>query len=244
MNLAAKWAGIGLGMMMGVQVGMAQTEKTLTVKGEFSGSASLVSDYRFRGLSQTFRDPAIQAGGEFAMPNKFYVGAWSSIVDKSQFTNSRGFEVDLYGGYRTEIGGGWTLDGGLIQYLYPTASSFSTLEAFIGAEWQFVTLKVNHTLSNKFFGVTNAKHSQYFDASIRYPLPMGLHLLGHYGIQRVHENSGDYSDYQIGIEKGWRDLTFTASIIGTDVEAETTNAAGRVVKLGGRALVLTVSKNF
>jgi len=221
---------------------LAETE--LSVSGKLSSSITLTSDYRFRGLSRTFRDPAMQAGVRFTMPNKFYVGAWSSVVDKAQFTNSRGFEVNLSAGYRSEIVKDWILDVGVIQYLFPTESGFSTLEAYAGAEWKIFRLKIFHTLSNKFFGVTNAMHSQYFDASVRYPFRSDLFLSAHYGIQRVHENAGDYSDYSIGVEKTWDKWSVSGSIVGTDVDALSVNAAGRGVQLGRRGLVLSASRQF
>src|SRR5690606_5020853 len=94
--------------------------RTLSVSGELTGNLSLTSDYRFRGVSRTFGDPALQGGLDFEMPNNFYVGTWASMVDKEIFPEVRGFEVDLYGGYRWNLGSGLGLDVGLIQYLFPT----------------------------------------------------------------------------------------------------------------------------
>ncbi|WP_292080736.1 MULTISPECIES: TorF family putative porin [Brevundimonas] len=72
-----------------------------------------VSDYVFRGFSQTSEDPAIQGGVDLTSGG-FYAGAWASNVDFGDDTDA---EVDLYGGYRTEAGG-FALDFGAIGYLY------------------------------------------------------------------------------------------------------------------------------
>jgi uncharacterized protein (TIGR02001 family) len=72
-----------------------------------------VSDYVFRGFSQTGEDPAIQGGVDLTSGG-FYAGAWASNVDFGDDTDA---EVDLYGGYRTEAGG-FALDFGAIGYLY------------------------------------------------------------------------------------------------------------------------------
>ena len=72
-----------------------------------------VSDYVFRGFSQTSEDPAIQGGVDLTS-GSFYAGAWASNVDFGDDTDA---EVDLYGGYRTEAGG-FALDFGAIGYLY------------------------------------------------------------------------------------------------------------------------------
>lgn len=223
---------------------MVHAETTLSATGEFSSSATLASDYRFRGISQTFRDPAIQGSVEFAMANKFYLGSFASIVDKVQYENSRGFEIDLYGGYRTTVAKDFLLDVGLIQYLYPTSSEYSTLEAYAGVSWMWLSFKINQSLSNKFFGTPNARDSQYFDLTAAYPLRNGLKLIGHYGVQRVANNDGGYTDYRVGVEKAWKGFTWGASVIGTDVDAEVRSANGRAVRLGERGVVLSVSKNF
>ncbi|WP_295169052.1 TorF family putative porin [uncultured Brevundimonas sp.] len=76
-------------------------------------NVGVVSDYVFRGFSQTGEDPAIQGGVDLTS-GSFYAGAWASNVDFGDDTDA---EVDLYGGYRTEAGG-FALDFGVIGYLY------------------------------------------------------------------------------------------------------------------------------
>lgn len=212
--------------------------------GELSGSATFTTDYRFRGISQTFRDPALQASAEYALPNKFYFGGFISTVDKVQFTNSRGFELDLYGGYRTPIFGEFMLDVGAIQYLYPTSSAFSTFEAYAGVSWQWISFRINNSLSNRFFGVGNARDSRYYDLTAIYPLRNDLKLIGHVGVQTIANNDGGVTDFRVGIEKTWQGFVWGASFHGTDVDGEVANAAGRVVQTAETGAVFTVSKSF
>ena len=42
-----------------------------------TGNISLVSDYRFRGISQTFEKPAIQGGFDYAHASGIYLGNWN-----------------------------------------------------------------------------------------------------------------------------------------------------------------------
>ncbi|MFA4939315.1 TorF family putative porin [Brevundimonas sp.] len=89
-------------------------------------NVGVVSDYVFRGFSQTGEDPAIQGGVDLTS-GSFYGGAWASNVDFGDDTDA---EVDLYGGYRTEAGG-FALDFGVIGYLYvgePDAADYSYAE--------------------------------------------------------------------------------------------------------------------
>lgn len=89
-----------------------------------TGNVALVTDYRFRGLSQTSGDPAIQGSINFNHKSGFYVGMWSSSIDFSDtfpaldpiFGNQ---EIDVYAGWTGALGAGVTADVGLLYYVYP-----------------------------------------------------------------------------------------------------------------------------
>jgi uncharacterized protein (TIGR02001 family) len=83
-----------------------------------SGSVGLGTDYVFRGISQTFNNPAAQASVDLTC-GKFYVGAFTSNID---FGVEGTLEVDVYGGYKFSTGRiNW--DVGFIYYAYPGMSS-------------------------------------------------------------------------------------------------------------------------
>lgn len=222
----------------------AQQQETLSVTGSPGGNLTLTNDYRFRGLSRTFGDPALQGGMDFTMPSNFYIGTWASVVDKEIFANSRGFELDIYGGYKRQLGGGLLLDVGLLQYLFPSESEFNTLEGFAGLGYRWLTFKYYYTLSNRYFGAGGAKGTQYLDFEATYPLGNGLNVVGHYGILRGESGARDYSDWRFGVTKDWSGFTFGLSYVDTDSDFEFTNRAGRTRDLGDGGLVLSVSKVF
>ena len=112
----------------------------------FVGNASLVSQYIFRGLSQTNGKPAIQGGLDYSHASGFYAGTWLSNIswftDQNANTksapislaspgsvgfpyapnqsNTASLEWDFYGGFKNSFGGGdWNYDVGLIEYYYP-----------------------------------------------------------------------------------------------------------------------------
>ena len=91
-------------------------------------NVGVVSDYVFRGFSQTDEEPALQAGVDLTA-GSFYAGAWASNVDFGDDTEA---EVDLYGGFRTEAAG-FAFDIGAVAYLY--------VEAPDGADYDYVELK-------------------------------------------------------------------------------------------------------
>jgi uncharacterized protein (TIGR02001 family) len=84
-----------------------------------SGSAALVSDYRFRGVSQTDEEMAVQAGFTVTHESGAYIGTWASNLSGWGTFGGANMELDLYGGYKFGVGSGGTLDVGLTWYMYP-----------------------------------------------------------------------------------------------------------------------------
>jgi uncharacterized protein (TIGR02001 family) len=221
-----------------------QNRETLSITGNLSGNLTATTDYRFRGLSRTFGDPAIQGGVDFTLPSNFYIGAWASIVDKEIFTDSRGFEVNLYGGYKWQLRDGMVVDVGLLQYLFPTSSDFSTLEAYGGVSYRWLYAKYYYTLSNRYFGAGNARGTQYLDLGANYPLGNGITAIGHVGFTRGESGARDYMDWRLGVTKDWRGFTFGLAYVDTDSDFEFTNRSGRTRDLGDGGFLLSVTKEF
>ena len=130
-----------------------------------TGNMSIVSDYRFRGISQTYLGPAIQGGIDYSHPSGIYLGNWNSSVASQQFPVGSGIEMDFYAGWKTtfrDIG----LDIGTIYYYYPRAewnatvgsttgsADFNNWEIYIGASWQWLSAKFFYALSD-YFGLAN-----------------------------------------------------------------------------------------
>lgn len=86
-----------------------------------SGSATLVSDYRFRGVSQTDEGMAVQGGVTISHSSGFYVGAWGSNLSGWGTFGGANMELDLIAGFAFPVGQG-TLDTGLVWYMYPSGA--------------------------------------------------------------------------------------------------------------------------
>ncbi len=84
-----------------------------------SGRVDVVSDYRFRGVSESGGDVAVQPVITLSHDSGFYLGAWASTLDDSPAFGEA--EVDIFGGYETEIASGTRLDVGMTYYWYPGA---------------------------------------------------------------------------------------------------------------------------
>jgi len=95
---------------------LAQEEEPAGGDGglDITGTLTGVSDYRFRGVSASDRDPAIQGSVDVTW-HGFYVGAWASSIARTDGTN---VELDLYAGYAGSAGP-VDYEIGAIAYLYP-----------------------------------------------------------------------------------------------------------------------------
>jgi hypothetical protein len=86
-----------------------------------AGTATIASDYRFRGVSQTNKEMAIQAGVSVTHESGVYAGVWGSNLAGWGTFGGSNTELDIYGGYAVELGGA-KLDIGLTWYMYPGGS--------------------------------------------------------------------------------------------------------------------------
>ncbi len=82
-----------------------------------SGGISVTSDYRFRGVSLSNEKVAVQPTLTVSHDSGFYLGVWGSSLPDSPAYGK--FELDLYGGFNTEIASGTTVDVGVTYYTYP-----------------------------------------------------------------------------------------------------------------------------
>jgi len=109
-----------------------EEEKLVTV----SGSVGLVSDYRFRGVSQTDKEMGIQGGITLSHASGFYAGTWGSNLAGWGTFGGSNTELDLFGGYKMDLGGGMAIDAGLTWYMYPGGANktdFAELYAKLSA---------------------------------------------------------------------------------------------------------------
>jgi uncharacterized protein (TIGR02001 family) len=214
-----------------------------------SFNIGLVSDYRYRGISQSRLEPAIQGGLDFAVPDTgWYLGAWGSsirwIKDTAKLTGvdtgNAPVELDLYGGYKGSIKDGLGYDVGLLAYIYPDnsyanvpgAANANTAEAYGALTFGPATVKYSHSLTT-LFGFGNSKNSHYIDLSAGFDVGSGFMITPHVGYQRVRNNSDySYTDYSVTVSKDIQGFLLSGGIVGTDTK-----------KVGGDPAYLTPDKD-
>jgi uncharacterized protein (TIGR02001 family) len=179
-------------------------------QAEVSTNLGAVSDYRFRGISQTQNAPAVQGGIDYTNANGFYAGNWNSSVTSLVYTNGAGLESDLYAGYKKEFGG-ITFDVGSYNYIYSRAATasgakFDTNEVYISAARGPIAIKASQSLGD-YFGTANSQGSRYYQADVAYPVAPKWTVNAHAGMTTVANNSTlNYNDYNVGATydlSGW-----------------------------------------
>jgi uncharacterized protein (TIGR02001 family) len=210
-----------------------------------SFNVGAVTEYRYRGISQTRKKPALQGGIDFAHSSGFYLGTWASTIKwiKDGGGNASA-EIDLYGGYKGTAGA-FGYDVGVLTYQYPDHSlaiSPNTTEIYGAGTYGPVTLKYSHATTN-LFGFANSKNSYYLDLSAAFDLGNGWSLTPHIGYQKVKNNSpASYTDYALTLGKDLGNgLSASAAVVGTDND---TYVAPNGKNLGKSALVLGVKYAF
>ncbi|NII55721.1 TorF family putative porin [Luteibacter sp. SG786] len=137
-----------------------------------TGNVAIVSDYMFRGLTQTWGHPAIQGGADYTASGGFSAGAWASSVSDRSYAGGS-IELDLYASFGRPIDDDWSWRLGVYGYVYPGANldqaagyrgrSFDTVEANAALTWRNITLKYNRSLTD-YFG---ADREQGYDGDTR-----------------------------------------------------------------------------
>jgi len=203
-----------------------------------NGSATVVTDYRFRGISQTDRNAAIQGSITVTHESGFYVSVWGSSVDDYVTWAGTGHqEIDLIGGFKKTVSG-TTFDVGALYYFYPkthpagdiSSSDFIEPYASIAHTFGPVTGKVTVNYAPKqkalkldqgAFGALLPKEDNVYlagDLSATIPnTPIGLTAhVGHTWGPSWLSIGKEYTDWSLGATVTWKALTFGVSYVDTD----------------------------
>lgn len=159
-----KLAAIGVAMsaMTISAPAFAQDEEAAEGPITVSGGIAVVSDYRFRGVSLSDKDFAVQPTVTISHESGFYVGAWGSNIAENAGDD---LELDLYAGFSG--GDAVTYDIGATYYVYPGVSAFNYVEftgklgttvgpATIGGQLSYVPSQDNTGNTDNVYVATNA----------------------------------------------------------------------------------------
>lgn len=234
--------------------GIAMAEDAAAPASPFTANVGVVSDYVWRGISQTSHNPAIQGGFDYAHSSGFYAGLWGSnvswIVDTGTTTGgtgSAGLELDTYFGFKNSFAEDFSYDVGFIRYNYPgsytPAAGFAkadTDEIYGALGYKWITAKYSYSLG-KFLTVPGAQGTNYFDLTATYPIAdSGFTVAAHVGKQTYKGTTAasyaanvsglpgtgtpTYTDYKLGVTKDFGGYVFGLSYTSTNASSYYTNS--------------------
>lgn len=159
-----------------------------------------VSNYLWRGVSQTDDGPAIQGGIDFSHESGFYAGTWASNVDFGE--DEANYELDLYMGYDFSLPDeDASLGLSTIYYAYPDGDSdIDFWEIGLSGGYRFFSAGIQYTV----WGDDDNEDALFDDGDFYYyggldfPLPeeFGLGLtLGYYDFDNGKLAPGVNADY-------------------------------------------------
>ncbi|WP_439539367.1 TorF family putative porin [Sphingomonas sp.] len=221
----------------------AQEEAEAPDAFTITGSATVVSDYRFRGFSQTNEEATIQGGFTVAHESGLYVGTWGSGIG---FNN--GSEIDVFAGFAKEVTSGLTADVGVTAYFYPGAADTTIYEPYFSLTGTVGPATIKGGLAWAWGGQDSLGDDSaiyaYTDVAVGIP-ETPLKLKGHLGYAKSDSFlgglDGEVLDYSIGAEVTWKALTLGVSYVNTD---ETTALGWKDAIGADGAVLFTLGASF
>ncbi|MCF1185032.1 TorF family putative porin [Marichromatium gracile] len=181
-----------------------------SAEGPHSVSANIgvVSNYIWRGQSQTDDQAAVQGGLDYAHESGFYAGTWASNVD---FGDNTSYELDAYLGFAGNITDELGYDLGAVYYAYPDGrdSDFAELAASLSYRW--LTAGIAYTVYGQADGAPGVNNDEalyiqgdlYYHASLDFTLPfdLGLSVYGGYTDFEYNDGGNDYGHWGASISR-------------------------------------------
>jgi uncharacterized protein (TIGR02001 family) len=199
-----------------------------------TGGATVVSDYRFRGVSQSDEDFAIQGSFTVTHASGFYAGVWGS---SNTVGAGQGTEIDVIGGFSHELVPGLTGDVGVTYYVYPNklqtlaanelVEPYAALSGTVGPVWGKVGIA--WAPKQDYFTLAGKRYDNTYlwgDASVGIP-STPIKLTGHVGWTSngylrgtyfdATSSRADVIDFGVGATASYKALTFGVNFVSTDV---------------------------
>jgi uncharacterized protein (TIGR02001 family) len=226
------------------------------IAAEASANVAFTTDYRFRGISQTDRDFALQGGFDYAWDSGVYIGTWASNVDGFSSNPIDGdggaqAELDFYAGYGFAITDTLSFDFNTLYFYYPGASTAGNQpeidywEFTPGISYSGETLSAGLSVSysDDFFGESG--DAFYYNGTVDVPLTDYLALGLHAGYQTIDDNEAfgtpDYADWSISLGTSMFGLDWSVAYVDTDLSYDECFGGDN---LCGATAVGTVAKSF
>ena len=113
-------------------------------RAQVSGSVSVLSNYRYRGVSLSHNDPAAQAALVYDHPHGFYAGAFASTV-RIGYPTATEVQGIFFAGYARTLASGATLEAGVVYSGFTGATSYAYPEVMLGGTYDKVGARLHYS---------------------------------------------------------------------------------------------------
>jgi uncharacterized protein (TIGR02001 family) len=220
-------------------------QATEVLGGELSANIALVSNYYFRGVTQTNDGAAAQGGVDLEGigGTSIYVGTWASNVD---FGDGTSYEIDFYGGWAPSLGD-FNFDVGYVYYAYPDFPDDNAIADTVGVDgldygelygsvgWKWFTVGLAYTTNSDADDGPFKDGDMYYYGAVDVELSDGWGVGGHVGGYKFDDDGStvpgetteydlDYVDWSIYVSKDVGDWgTFNLTYVQTDIDSDDTS---------------------
>ncbi len=212
-------------------------------QAEVTANMALTTDYVWRGVSQSDSDPAIQGGVDYAHESGAYIGIWGSNVDFDEaVADPADLELDLYGGYATEMNG-VGIDVGIITYQYPgTTAALDWTELYLALSYDSFSASINYSDDVFNSSEDGIYYNLGYDREIGETGYSVSASVGYYDFDEAVNGTGSpdsYTDWKLGVSTELAGLGIDLSYYDTDSDGETLYGTW-----ADERLVLSISKSL
>ena len=152
---------------------------------QISGTASVLSDYRYRGITLSGKKPAAQLGVTYDDPLGWYAGAFGSTTRFTPPLGS-GSQAMVFAGFASRLSSGVSLEAGGDYSMFDNAARYNYGETFLGVAGENLSVRIHY--SQKYYG--QRANSVYGEINYAQPLIDRVRLSLHAGFLRTGEDSG------------------------------------------------------
>ena len=184
--------------------------------GEFAGNVAAVSDFRYRGFSESAGDPALQGNLSYDQYSGLFGGVFLSTVDYDALATPD-YRAFYYVGYADRIRPNWSWEAGAARYDYIGSDRFDWdyEEYFLGLTWRKLNARINHSpdLPGGDISLT------YLELNLSRSISDRVDVFAHFGHSDLGSNLRVESanDLRFGISYAFGRFTFEVATTATDL---------------------------
>ena len=230
---------IGLGA-----IGFALFSLAGNVSAEVSGTITVVSDYRYRGVSLSDNEPAAQLGVAYDDARGWYAGAFVSTVESSTY-GTRGVQAITFAGYAWRMPSGLSLEAGADYSVVTAEPRYDYPEVYVGFAFQNLSGRVYY--SPRYAGLDS--RAVYGELNLAQPLLENVRVLAHVGVLSSNAKppygyggpTGSVIDFAVGAGVDWQGFNLQLSWVGVNHASPAYQVTGVGHRTGP---VLSISRPF